>query len=122
MKVIYFFLMIFLLGGTNAQRKEQALVKPTDTPKAIFASRIIDSLSIISKKDDKLQDLKTDLLIKEKKKIEKENGVLKKEILRLRVLVRNKPDTVFFKKASFFKRLFQRRKAKREVNLKNDDL
>ena len=116
MKILYILLTICLLAGTSAQRKE--FIKPTEPP-LIFHSKLIDSLSNSSKKDDKEADQKTDLLIKEKKKIERENILLKKEIVRLNILVSNKPDTVFLKQESFFKRLFKKKK-KKTIELKND--
>ena len=128
MKAIYFLLTIFLLGGTAAPQKQK--------PVPEYVKDIIKSESTVTdsiKKEFLMaandRDRKTDLLIREKKKVDKENVLLKKENARLRQLVEAKPDTVFFTKASFLDRLFHRKKTKRaianpnpETNLKNDAL
>ena len=127
MKVIYFLLTILLLVGTASPQKQRT--DPDFVEIVKTENKVTDSLTKDFVKAANEVDRKTDLLIYEKKKADKENAYLKKENARLRLLISNKPDTVFFKNASFFKRLFQKRKSKRamskpspEINLKKDAL
>ena len=118
MKTIYILLVIILFAGTSAQRKESAPIITQPVP----ISNFIDSLNISSKKIDKDADIKTDLLVTQKRKLERENIILKKEVIRLRILLSYKPDTIYLQpevKESLFRRLFKKKK-KKTIEVSND--
>lgn len=112
MKIIYLFLTILILGGTTLQQKEA--VQPIKIPLVVVA-KVTDSMKNEYLKAAKSLDSQTDLLIFQKKKLERENLILKREVIRLKLLISNKPNTTFLKKESFFKRLFKKRKKKKKI-------
>lgn len=118
MKKIYIFLVIILLTGTSAQRKD---IPAAELPIAAVVKKT-DSLKEEYFKAAKIYDNETDLLISQKKRLERENAILKKEIIRLNLLLIDKPDTVFLKpevKESLFRRLFKKKK-KKTIEISND--
>ena len=115
-KTFYIILVIILFAGTSAQKKENTTIFTQPVPVKLF----IDSIEIKSKQVDKEADIKTDLLINQKRKLQAENVNLKKEILKLNLLLIQKPDTVYLalespKKDNFFRRLFKKRKEVKET-------
>ena len=116
MKQVYIFLVIILLTGTSAQKKDLPAV---ELPIAAVVKKT-DSLKEEYFKAAKSLDNQTDLLINQKKKLERENVILRQEVIRLKLLLSDKPDTVFLKQESFFRRLFKKKKKKKIIEVSND--
>lgn len=116
MKLIYLFLTILILGGTPLQHKE--ILIPIKVP-LVVVTKVTDSLKTEYLKAAKTLDNQTDLLISQKRKLEKENAVLKKEIIRLNLLVNNISipiaTPIVIKKESFLKRWFKRKKKNKKL-------
>lgn len=127
MKALYLLLIVFLLVGTAEPQKQRLpdFVIPQPKEELTPEKKGTDSAKKDYFKAVSESNKQNDLLIYEKKKVDKENVYLKRENARLRLLISNKPDTVFFKKRSFFRRLFPKRKSKNlaaDVILKIDSL
>ena len=126
MKALYLLLIVFLLVGTAEPQKQRLpnFVIPQPQEEVTPEKKGTDSAKKDYFKAVNESNKQNDLLILEKKKADKENVYLKKENARLRLLISNKPDTVFFKQASFFRRWFPKRKSKKttDIILKKDAL
>ena len=110
MKAVIILLTIFLLIGTAEPQKQRQppeyVMTAEDVPAEI---KVSDSIKKEFLKAANELDRKTDLLIYEKKKVDKENVYLKRENARLRQEL-NRIDTVYINKPNFFKRLFHKKK------------
>lgn len=112
MKPLILLFTIFLVGGTQV-----AQITPEQTPPEykptillpVIQRQITDSLERDFLDVAAESDRKTLLLIAEKKKVDRENVLLRKENARLRKAL-NRIDTVYITKKPFFKRLFNKKK------------
>ena len=109
MKLLAFLFIIFLLGGTQAQRPQE--LKPIILL-PVIQKKITDSLEREFINVAEESDRKTLMLIDEKRKADKENIFLRKENARLRKEL-NRIDTIYITKPNIFKRLFHKKKKAR---------